>query len=67
MTEQLDKTVKRRTCTVPEAAKQLGISNGAAYEAARRGDLPVIRIGQRILVPTAALDRMLDRKLEEVA
>lgn len=45
--------------TVPEAALKLRISRGSAYEAARRGELPVVRIGRRLLVPKAALERML--------
>lgn len=47
------------TVTVEEAGKFLGISRGSAYEAARSGDLPTIRIGHRLLVPTAALRRLL--------
>ena len=41
--------------TVDEAARLLRISRGLAFEAARRGDIPTIRIGRRILVPTALL------------
>ena len=33
----------------------LRISRGLAYEAARRGELPTIRLGRRLLVPTARL------------
>jgi excisionase family DNA binding protein len=49
----------RRTLTVEEAAAILGISRGAAYQAAKQGELPTIRIGRRLLVPIAAIDRML--------
>ena len=45
--------------TVPEAAKVLGIGLSIAYEAARTGELPTIKIGKRILVPLVALDRKL--------
>jgi excisionase family DNA binding protein len=38
----------------------LGISRNKAYEAARRGEIPTIRIGHRILVPAAAFERMLE-------
>ena len=51
---------KARTCTVDEAAKQLGIHRNHAYAACKSGEIPTIRIGKRILVPQAALDRMLD-------
>ena len=52
---------QRRTLSVPEAGRWLGIGRNAAYEAARRGDLPVIRIGRLLRVPVVALERMLDR------
>ena len=45
--------------TVEEAGKLLGIGRSAAYEAARCGELPVIRIGRRWLVSKVALDKML--------
>ena len=47
------------TYTLAEAAKRLGISTWLAYEAVHRGELPVCRIGRRILVPRAALLRLL--------
>jgi excisionase family DNA binding protein len=50
---------ERRTVSVEQAAQILGIGRNQAYEAARRGDIPVIKIGKRLLVPRAALDRML--------
>ena len=49
----------RQTVTVEEAAKLLGIGRGSAYEAVRRGELPAIRLGKRLVVPRAALDRLL--------
>lgn len=51
-----------RTLTVEEAAQELGISRYLAYEQARTGQLagvPVLRVGRRLLVPRAALDRVL--------
>jgi excisionase family DNA binding protein len=50
----------RLTWTIPEAARLLGISKDSAYQAARRGDLPVRVIGRRMLVPRVALMRLLD-------
>jgi excisionase family DNA binding protein len=43
------------TTTIIAAAKRLRIGRNQAYEAARNGQIPVIRIGRRLLVPTAAL------------
>ena len=45
----------RATITVEEAATLLGIGRSAAYEAARRGQLPTRRVGRRLLVPLPAL------------
>jgi excisionase family DNA binding protein len=53
--------MKRQTRTIPEAAKLLGIGRGSAYEAARTGQLPTIRIGRRLLVPVVALQKILDQ------
>ncbi|MGN6284783.1 MAG: helix-turn-helix domain-containing protein [Afipia sp.] len=46
--------------TVPEAGKLLGLNKNAAYVAAKRGDLPTIRIGKLIRVPKAALHALLN-------
>jgi excisionase family DNA binding protein len=51
---------ERLTYTLNEAARRLGISRALAYEAANRGELPVCRIGRRVLVPRAALLRLLE-------
>ena len=49
------------TISVPEAGKRyFGLSRNAAYEAAARGDLPVIRIGRLLRVPVRALEAMLN-------
>ena len=47
------------TITVEEAARLLGVSRGSAYEAARRGELPTIRLGRRLLVPRHHLEAMI--------
>ena len=47
------------TISVPEAGKRLGLSRNSAYQAAKKGELPVIRIGHRLLVSVFALDEML--------
>ena len=38
---------ERLVYTIEESGVLLGIGRPAAYEAARRGDLPVLRIGRR--------------------
>jgi len=43
-----------------EAAKLLRIGRATAYEQIRCGTIPSIRMGRRILVPRAALLKMLE-------
>ena len=43
----------------PTAGKALGLSRNSTYEAVKRGDIPSLRIGCAIRVPTAALRQML--------
>ena len=46
------------TITVEKTAKALNISRGAAYEGVRRGDIPSFRVGRRILIPMAWIERV---------
>jgi excisionase family DNA binding protein len=45
----------RLVFTVAEAGELLGISRAFAYELVARGELPVIKLGRRRLVPKVAL------------
>jgi excisionase family DNA binding protein len=47
-----------RTLKVEQAAKILGISRAIAYRYANDGTLPTIRIGNRLLVPKAVIDKI---------
>lgn len=47
------------TLTVDEAARCLGIGRNSAYEAIARGEIPVVRIGKRLLVPRVGLEKLL--------
>ena len=55
----LDEARQRATLTVPEAASLVGISTWAGYEWAKRGELPTVRVGRRLLVPAQQLLKML--------
>ena len=57
----------RKVLNVAEVAVVLGLSRNATYEAVRRGEIPAIRIGRRILVPVRALDDALSLGQEEGA
>jgi len=43
----------------PDAGKAYGLSRNGAYDAAKRGEIPTIRLGRKLVVPTAALRRHL--------
>ena len=56
--DQLD--IEKKWClTIPEVAELLGISRNFAYELVKRGEIPVIRFGKRILIPKVALENKL--------
>ena len=67
MQNKLDKTDSRRTLDVPEVAKLLGIGRDTAYEAVASGEIPSIRLGRRIVVPEAALERLLSGEATSAA
>ena len=46
--------------SVTETAYLLGLSRNATYQGVQSGAIPSIRVGKRILVPKAALERMLE-------
>lgn len=57
----IERSTERRTLNLwPETGRILGLSRPSTYAAAKRGDIPTIKIGARILVPRAALERLLD-------
>ena len=49
----------RPTVSVTEAAVILSISRGQAYAMANRGDLRVVRIGTRLVIPTDQLRQLI--------
>ncbi len=51
----LEDIESRLTISVEEAAELLGLGRSAAYEAARRGQIPCRRLGRRVIVPVPAL------------
>ena len=51
----LDQLAGKATITIEQTAQILGLGRTAAYDAARRGELPTRRLGRRLLVPVPAL------------
>ena len=56
---------KRLCITVPEAAEMLGLSRNFAYELVKQGELPVVKFGKRLLIPRVALEKMLEKGVQE--
>jgi excisionase family DNA binding protein len=50
---------------VEQACELLGLSRSAGYRAAAAGDLPTLRFGRRLYVPTARLLELLGLPVED--
>lgn len=50
--------------TVSQAARLLGTAEMTLYRAIRDGEFPAVRIRGRIIVPVAAIERMVNDALE---
>lgn len=61
--------VSRETLNIEAVGKILGISRPVAYELARRNQLPVpvIRLGQRMVVSKRALEKVLSARKDDHA
>jgi hypothetical protein len=60
MNKELQDLLALPTASVPDVGKIcFGLSRNGSYEAAKRGDIPVVTIGRLKRVPTARLREML--------
>jgi hypothetical protein len=51
-----------KTLTVPDAGRiYYGLGRNASYDAAKRGDIPTIKVGRLLRVPVAAMERRLEQ------
>lgn len=55
----MDLATGRKTCSVEEAARMLGIARNSAYAAVRDGSIPSLRLGRRVVIPLGPLNRLL--------
>ncbi len=53
------KTADKAAYSIPEAGAMVDLSRNSAYEAARRGEIPVLQFGRKKVVPKAVWDRKL--------
>jgi excisionase family DNA binding protein len=47
------------TMTVEEAAAAIGISRASTYNGIKRGEIPSLRIGRRVVIPRARFNAWL--------
>jgi hypothetical protein len=60
-------TSQAQTISVPKAGKDYyGLGRNAAYAAAKRGDIPTIKIGKLLKVPVRALEQRLNATMKTV-
>jgi excisionase family DNA binding protein len=57
----------RLALSIEEASNLLGISRSLGYELAAQGRIPTVRLGRRIVVARAALERLLAGDYDPVA
>ena len=53
-------TPDRLTISVEDAAAMLGISRAFAYDLVRRGEIPSLRLGRRVVIPHHAFRRFVE-------
>lgn len=52
--------IEKKTITVEEAGRMLGVARPKAYELARKGIIPVMKLGpHKWVVPLPAMERVL--------
>ena len=60
MTPELETLLSKPTASVTEVGRVcFGLSRNASYDAAKRGEIPTIKIGRLLKVPTTPLRRQL--------
>lgn len=51
--------VDRLTYTISEAAQAIGIGRSTIYKLINEGELPIVRLGKRVLIPRASILELL--------
>jgi hypothetical protein len=64
MNDELKELLAKATADVPEVGRIcFSLSRNGSYAAAGRGEIPTIKVGRLLKVPTAALRRQLGLEL----
>jgi hypothetical protein len=58
-TEQKNDCSTIAAYSIPDAGAMVGLSRNGSYDAARRGEIPVLSFGRKKIVPKAVWDRKL--------
>jgi len=58
--------MERRYLSIAEAGQVLGLSRTSLYRLQKAGLLPAVRMGSRVLIPIAALERLEATAFETV-
>ena len=58
--------MNKLTLSVDELAATMGVSRPKAYELVNTPGFPVVRVGRRIRIPVAALERWLETQVQNV-
>ncbi|WP_271673197.1 DNA-binding protein [Bradyrhizobium sp. CCBAU 51627] len=60
MNDELKMLLSRPTASIPDVGRVcFGLARQASYAAAKNGDIPTIKVGRSLFVPTAALRKIL--------
>jgi hypothetical protein len=60
-------TAQSAAYSIPDAGAMVGLSRNGSYDAARRGEIPVLEFGRKKVVPKALWDRKLGISKSEPA
>ena len=59
----MERSLECKVLSVEEAGKVVGLGKSAAYKAIHNGELPSIKLGRKLVVPIAELERLLGERL----
>ena len=60
MNEELKALLSQATASIPDVGRVcFGLARQASYAAAKKGDIPTIKVGRSLFVPTTALRKLL--------